>query len=158
MCFQLQRAEATTFRNTVPPCRLPFTKSLQSNTSKQRQLQQSKRRQEANSGQELLPQQVPTDKGHQRQLQHTRDEALEQRHICEIHSEILNGCLDTGSLYVCKVQGARNFIIQKVRGRGLFKQVSQIWGKCPRFPQGSTASYESGYKFPSISPSLSLYH
>ncbi len=42
----------------------------------------------------------------------------QSQHVCQLHNETLNRCLETGGIYVCKVLGTRNYIIQKVRAFG----------------------------------------
>ena len=44
----------------------------------------------------------------------TADENGNEGHICQLHSQTLDECLDQEGTYVCKALGPRSYIIQKV--------------------------------------------
>ncbi len=49
----------------------------------------------------------------------------EDAHICQLHTETLNQCLDTNGVYLCKAYSERCYIIQKVRRQSRTMRTNQ---------------------------------
>ena len=55
---------------------------------------------------------VTTTKGDK---QASAEAAATNGHICQLHNDTLNSCLDTEGVYLCKAYSPRSYIIQKVK-------------------------------------------